>query len=88
MPAKTFLGLVATALTNLAFGFPSLVMVTSVPPATNSSNADRCAFAERMLMTGPIPGMAATSRITIGSDAFDNLEELFFLLSWPECSHV
>ena len=48
MPVKTFRGWTATALTSLAFGFPSLVMVTSVPPATNSNKADRCALAARM----------------------------------------
>lgn len=78
MPMKTFRGLAATALTSLAFGIPSLVMVTSVPPATNSNKADRCAFAARMLMTGPIPGAAATSFRTAGSDRFKVLYEIVF----------
>ena len=68
MPVKTFRALCFLTGDNTAFGSPSLVMVISRPPATNSKSADKCALAARTLMIGPTPGMVATSRMTIGPD--------------------
>jgi hypothetical protein len=77
-PQKPFRDLVTAALTSFAFGFPSLVIVISCPPATNSRSADKCALAERTLMDGPTPGKAATSLKTAGSLALDDLAEMLF----------
>ena len=46
----------------------TLVIVISRPPATSSSNADKCAFAERTLMISPMPGARETSLSIIGGD--------------------
>ena len=71
MPWKTFRGFGLSALTSLAFGFPSLVMTNSFPAATHSSNADKCAFASRIVTDRPVP--VGASRNTDGSEILEAL---------------
>jgi len=61
VPVKTFRDLRWVTGDNTAFGLPSLVMVTSWPPATNSSSAENFAGHPRTGMDSPTPGNATAS---------------------------
>ena len=82
MPLNTFRPRAAGTGDSTALGSPSLVIVTSVPPATNSKRAESFAFAVRSGIESPTPG-SATASLRTEADGFGcgyfNVVDLVFM---------